>query len=280
MPDGTALSESLASCRFARIMGTSDWHESFRVAITRLPSASLARCELSFLDRQPIDVDRARAQHATYREALAGAGVEVVVLPALDALPDAVFVEDTTIVLDDIAIVSPMGAPSRRPETAHMTETLRRYRAVCALSAPATLDGGDVLRVGRTLFVGQTARTNRAALDQLTALIEPRGYRVVAVSLSQCLHLKTAGTALGHDRVLINPDWIAPATFDGLDVIAVDPAEPWGANAVAVRDRVVVPANSPRTARRLRDAGMHVVPVDVGELQKAEAGVTCMSVLL
>jgi dimethylargininase len=250
------------------------------VAITRLPSASLGQCELSFLERQPIDVDRAREQHATYRAALADAGVEVVVLPALDALPDAVFVEDTTIVLDDIAIVAPMGAASRRPETAHMTATLRQYRTVCALTAPATLDGGDVLRLGHTLYVGQTARTNRAALDQLTALIGPRGYRVVGVSLSQCLHLKTACTALGRDRVLINPDWVAPQTFDGVEVITVDPAEPWSANAVAVRDRVVVPASTPLTARRLRGAGMRVVPVDVGEMQKAEGGVTCLSVLL
>jgi dimethylargininase len=249
-------------------------------AITRSPSASLQECELTFLERTPIDFDRACAQHAAYRDALAVAGAQVVLLPALDHLSDAVFVEDTAIVLESMAILSPMGAASRRPESAAMGEVLARYRPVHRLTAPATLDGGDVMRVGRTLYVGQTARTNAAAIEQLRALIGPAGYRVVGVSVTGCLHLKSAVTALGDDRVLVNPDWVAPETFTGVTVLTVDPDEPFGANALPVGGVTIVPASAPRTGQRLARAGLVPVAVDVSEFEKAEAAVTCLSILV
>ncbi|HWZ59504.1 MAG TPA: arginine deiminase-related protein [Gemmatimonadaceae bacterium] len=249
-------------------------------AITRLPSATLPQCELSFLDREPIDVALATEQHAAYRAALADAGATVVTLPALDALPDAVFVEDTALIFDECAVLAPMGAPSRRPESAPMAETLRAYRPVHILTAPATLDGGDVLRMGRTIYVGQTPRTNRAALDQLTALIGPLGYTVVGVPVTRCLHFKTACAAAAPDRVLINPAWVAPEVFRGYDVLTIDPAEPWAANVLAIGPSVLIPASAPRTCGRLRAAGLDPVPVDVSELQKAEAGVTCLSLII
>jgi len=237
-------------------------------------------CELTFLAREPIDIERARAQHAAYRAALAAAGAEVVLLPALDGLPDSVFVEDTAIVLDSVAIMSTMGAESRRPETAAMAPVLRRYRTVQMLTAPATLDGGDVMHVGNTLYVGQTARTNRAAVEQLSALLSRAGYRVIGVPLTKCLHLKSACTALGPHQVLINPEWVPASLFDAFSVLCVDPDEPFGANAVSVGSATIMPASAPRTRERLVQAGLQPVAVDISEFEKAEAAATCLSIIL
>jgi dimethylargininase len=249
-------------------------------AITRAPSATMQSCELTFLSRETIDIDRARGQHAAYRAALTAAGAEVVVLPALDDLPDSAFVEDTAIVLDSVAIVSTMGAESRRRESAAMAPVLRRYRTVQALVAPATLDGGDVMRVGSTLYVGQTARTNHAAVEQLSKMLGRGGYRVIGVPLTKCLHLKSACTALGPHQVLVNPEWVSPDIFEGLHVITVDADEPFGANAVIVGDVLIVPASAPRTRDRLAGAGFQPVAVDISEFEKAEAAATCLSLIL
>jgi len=240
----------------------------------------MERCELTFLQRETIDIERARAQHAAYRAVLVTAGADVIVLPALDDLPDSVFVEDTAIVLDSVAIMSMMGAESRRRETAAMAPVLRRYRTVQALGEPATLDGGDVMRVGTTLYVGQTARTNRAAVEQLSKILGPAGYRVIGVPLTECLHLKSACTAIGPHAVLINPDWVPTALFDGLRVVTMDPDEPFGANAVIVGPALVVPASAPRTRERLVGAGFTPIAVDISEFEKAEAAATCLSIIL
>jgi dimethylargininase len=249
------------------------------IAITRVPSLRLPECELSFLERQPIDVARARLQHQAYQDALRGAGAKVVELPALDALPDATFVEDTVIVLDELAIMSPMGALTRRPESAAMADTLAAYRPVHHLTPPATLDGGDVLRLGRTLYVGETPRTNAAAVDQLGRLLATLGYRVVSVPITRCLHLKSGVTRLDDKTVLVNPEWVDPIILGGAQAVSVDEAEPWGANAVRVADTVIFPASEPRTRGRVQKQGFRTAAVDVSELQKAEAGVTCLSVV-
>ena len=248
-------------------------------AITRVPSLSLPRCELSFLERQPIDVALARRQHRAYQDALRAAGADVVDLPALDQLPDATFVEDTAIVLDEMAILAPMGASTRRPETDAIAVILSAYRPLHRLSSPATLDGGDVLRLGRTLWIGLTPRTNATAVDQVGRLLAPHGYRVVPVPVTRCLHLKSGVTRLDDRTALVNPDWVDPTVLGDVDVVSVDEAEPWGANAVRVADTVIFPASEPRTRCKVKDRGFQTVAVDVSELQKAEAGVTCLSVV-
>jgi dimethylargininase len=240
----------------------------------------MERCELTFLERETIDIERARAQHAAYRAALVAAGADVVLLPALDDLPDSVFVEDTAIVLDSVAIMSMMGAESRRRETAAMAPVLRRYRTVQTLFEPATLDGGDVMHVGNTLYIGQTARTNRAAVEQLSKILGPAGYRVIGVPLTKCLHLKSACTEIGPHAVLINPDWVPVEMFDGLRVISTDPDEPFGANAVPVGSALIVPHSAPRTRERLVCAGFQPIAVDISEFEKAEAAATCLSIIL
>lgn len=249
-------------------------------ALIRDVSASLARCELTHLEREPIDVARARLQHEAYERTLIGLGCRIVRLPAADELPDAVFVEDTALALDEAAVLTRPGAPSRRPECDSVAAALEPFLPVVRMRGPGTLDGGDVLRVDRTLYVGLSTRTDRAGIAELESLLAPYGYAVRAVPLIGCLHLKTAVTQVAPRALLINRNWVDPATFDRYDLIDVDPAEPMAANALLVGDRLVYPAAFPRTADRLRSHGVAVVTVDLSEVAKAEGGVTCCSILL
>ncbi len=252
-----------------------------RIAITRAVSRALAACELTHLARVPIDVALARTQHARYEALLAELGCEVRGLPEAPDLPDSVFVEDTAVVLDEVAIVTRPGAASRRAETEAVAAALAPLRPLARLTAPATLDGGDVLRVGRTLYVGRSARTDDAGRAQLAAIAGAHGYRVVPVALDGCLHLKSAVTAVGPGTLLVQPRWLPdPAFDDALERIAVDPAEPFAANALVVGDTVIVAAAHPRTRARLERAGRAVRTVDLSELAKAEGALTCCSVLV
>ena len=251
-----------------------------RLAITRGVSPALARCELTHLERAPIDVARAAAQHAAYVRALAGLGCRVVELAAEPDLPDCVFVEDTAVVVDELAVITRPGAASRRPEPAAVARELARHRPLAEVVAPGTLDGGDVLRLGRSVLVGRSGRSNDAGIAQLEALLAPHSYTVEGVPVSDCLHLKSAVTQVAPDAVLLNPAWVGPATFAGWRVIAVDPDEPHAANALLLGDAVIYPTAFPRTAARLAAASVRIVAVDVSELAKAEGAVTCCSVVL
>jgi dimethylargininase len=249
------------------------------IAVTRPVSGSLPRCEISFIQREPIDVALARRQHTAYEAALAQAGARVVRLPAADDQPDATFVEDTALVLDEVAVIPVMGAPSRRGETAEVERCLASYRPVIRLTLPATLDGGDVMRAERTIFVGLTARTNRAAVDQLRALTQPHGYEVTPVVPTGCLHLKSACTYLGRGVVLVNPGWIDCSCLRGLEVLPVAEGEPFGANAVAVGGKLVYASGFPATRARLERRGFEVRTVETSELRKAESAMTCLSLV-
>jgi dimethylargininase len=251
------------------------------LAITRAVSPSIARCELTHLAREPIDVARASEQHAAYEECLRRAGCAVQQLPADPGLPDSVFVEDTAIVLDELAILTRPGAESRRAEVAAVAEALARHRPLLTLPAPATLDGGDVLRVGRTLYVGATARTNAAGIARLTAAVAPFGYRVVTVPVTGCLHLKSAVTLAGENLLLVQPAWVSPDAFDSaLAQVHVDPGEAAAANVLRVGDAVIQAAGFPFTRTRLEDHGVSVTVVEVSELAKAEGAVTCCSLIV
>lgn len=249
------------------------------IAITRDVSEEIARCELTYLDRAPIDVALAIAQHDGYCRALEGLGVEVVRLPALPGHPDACFVEDAAVVFDELAIMTHMGAPSRRGESATLEAALREHRPIRRVAAPATIDGGDVLVVGRDVFVGRTLRTNEGGVRGLREALAPFGYDVVGVDVTGCLHLKSAATAIDDRAVLVNADWIDPATFDGREVVRVPKDEPLAANVLRVGDRLVVHDGFPRTLAMLERRGCRLVPVDVSEFIKTEAAVTCKSLL-
>jgi len=249
-------------------------------AITREVSPSINRCELSFHAREPIDFDKAVAQHRAYEDCLLESGIRVVALPAEPDLPDSVFVEDAAVVLDEVAVIPIMGAESRRPETRTIAEALQRFRPLKFLTDSATLDGGDVLRAGRNIFVGLTKRTNRTAIDQLKEIAEPHGYEIHAVEVRKILHLKSACSYLGKNAILINRSFVNPEVFAGFELIDVPSDEPAAANVLAIDDKIIAPAAFPNTAARLRDRGFDVAEVNVSELQKAEAGVTCCSLLV
>jgi dimethylargininase len=251
-----------------------------RRAITRDVSSAIARCELTHVAREPIDVGRARRQHDAYEERLRDAGYSVTRLAAGGEIPDSVFVEDIAVVFDELAIVTRPGAASRRAETAGVADALRRLRPLHAIDPPGTIDGGDVLTVGRRVFIGQSGRTTAAAIAQVRAILAPHGYAVVGVAVHGCLHLKSAATAIADDTLLINRDWVPSEPFRPFRLVDVDPAEPAGANALRLHDRVIYPAAFPRTRARLEDQGIRVVDVDVSEIAKAEGAVTCCSLIV
>ena len=249
------------------------------IAITRPVSASLAQCELTHQARVPIDVGRARQQHAAYEGTLRSLGATVIQAPEAPELPDAVFIEDTALVLDEIAVIARPGAASRRAETGPVASLLSTYRPLRQLESPATLDGGDVLRIARTVYVGLSSRTNRLGAVQLGEILEPMGYAVVTVPVAGCLHLKSAVTQLADGLLLLNPQWVAPAAFTDCEFLPVADQEPGAANALRVAGALIYPAHFPDTADRLVRHGLDVVPVECGELAKAEGGVTCCSLL-
>ena len=248
-------------------------------AITRGASPRMAECELSFQDRQPIDAARAQEQHAAYETALAELGASIVHLPALQDQPDCVFVEDPLIVLDEIAIVARMGAGNRRGESESLAAVVARYRGLRRIEAPGTLDGGDVMRVDKTLYVGLSHRTNAAGIQQLAKLVAPYGYWVTPVEIHGCLHLKSACCFLGEGTLLANRTLIDTDAFCGLHFLDVSADEPHAANVLRIGNTVLVPSSYSRTHALLELNGFAVRAMDISEFIKAEAGVTCMSVL-
>lgn len=248
-------------------------------AITRKVSPRINHCELSFHVRQPIDLARAIEQHDAYESCLRELGVEIVSLPAQPTLPDSGFVEDTAIVSDEFAVITRPGSLSRQPETATIAEALADYRPMKFIAEPATLDGGDVMRIGKTFFVGRSVRTNAAAVAQLRDLVHAHGYEVEPVDVTGCLHLKTGCSYIGNNTILVNRLFIDTGAFSGFELLDVPDDEPTAANAVLIRDRVIIAASFPKTRVLLEQRGFRVSTVDVSELQKAEAGVTCCSLI-
>ncbi len=250
------------------------------IAITREVSRSIGHCELTYLDRTPIDVARARAQHEQYCAALRGLDLEVIALSEEPDLPDSVFVEDTAIVLNEAAVLTNPGAASRKPEVDSIARTLGRFRQLLRITPPATLDGGDVLRVGKSIYIGLTLRSNAAAVEQLQGLLAPFGYTVAGVPVMNCLHLKTGVTQVAEKTLLINPNMVDKKYFPGYDFVEVDPSEPNAANALLVGGTILFPAAFPKTRARLEQLGRPIVTVEADELAKAEGGVTCCSLIL
>ena len=250
------------------------------IAFTRSVPPSIVNCELTHLRREPIDFARATEQHALYEMELIALGCTIQRLPDSPELPDSVFVEDTAVVLPEIAIIARPGAASRRLEVASVAEALRPHRPVKFIEAPATLDGGDVLVVGYTIYVGDSARTNAEGIRQLADIASAYNYAVRPVKVSRCLHLKSAVTRVAEDIILLNSAWVDVSSFKDMRQIEVHPSEPFAANALWIGGNVIYPANYAETRRRLEGNGINVHSVEADELQKAEGGVTCCSILI
>lgn len=248
-------------------------------ALTRQVGENFAACELTFLDRQPIDVAKAMEQHLAYEACLAELGVDITSLPADPSFPDGVFVEDAALVLDEVAIIARPGAGSRRGETDRIGEALAPFRELRYIHEPATLEGGDVVHVGKTLFVGVSTRTNREGIAQLAELLKHFEYQVVPVDVKGCLHLKSGACWAGGDVILANRNWVDASQFRDFNIVDVPDEEPSAADVLPLGGVVLVPANFVRTCDVLGASGIKVRTIDVSELQKAEAGVTCMSLI-
>jgi dimethylargininase len=248
-------------------------------AITRKVSSSLANCELSFIERKPIELEKARAQHHAYETLLEKLGAKVISLPEECDLPDSMFVEDPAIVLDEVAIICPLGTGTRRKEAPSLAIALEPFRKLAYVKLPGMLEGGDVLRVGKKIFAGLTERSNPEGVRQLAVIAEHHGYDLTAVPVTGCLHLKSAVTYLGRNTLLGNRTWFQWNRFASFDWVDVDPAEPHAGNALAIGESIVFPASYPKTRARIEARGFHVESLDISELQKAESGLTCSSLL-
>jgi dimethylargininase len=250
------------------------------IAITREISPRFEECEITHIERTPIDLDVARAQHHAYVNALRELGCDVLELPAEPDLPDSVFVEDIAFILPEVAVITRPGADSRKPETESIVRALSPLTKLVRVREPATIDGGDVLVLGKRIFIGLSTRSNQEAIDQLNQLLGEYGYVVTGVPLHDCLHLKSAVTRVDDRTLLINKNWVDQSCFENFEFIEVDPAEPHAANCLPVGEFIIFPTAFPKTRAILEARGYEVVPVDVSELAKAEGAVTCCSLIL
>ena len=250
------------------------------LAITRDVSPRFNECEITHMDRSPIDVKVAQAQHDAYVRALKELGCSVLELPAEADLPDSVFVEDTAVILPEVALITRPGADSRKPETESIAHVLRPYRELVFVESPATVDGGDVLVLGKNIYVGMSTRSNQWAVDQMNQLLGKYGYKPQGVELHDCLHLKTAVTRVDDKTLLINRRWTDVENFAGYQLIDVDESEPFAANCLPIGDEIIIPVDFPKTGAKLEAHGYKLKPVSADELAKAEGAVTCCSLIL
>ena len=248
-------------------------------AITRDVNAAMDSCELTFTSRDTIDTALAVQQHENYQSALSSLGCEIVTIPTEEGLADSVFIEDTALVLDEIAVLCRPGAASRRPEVAGVAGALKPYRTLASIRSPGTVDGGDLLCVGKVIYAGLSTRSNQSGIDQLRGIVANYGYSVESVDVSRCLHLTSAVTEVSPGSLLINSDWVSRSAFEDFELIEVDKAEAHAANALRVGRSVIYPSSFPRTIDKLVTHGIDVIPVDLSELQKAEGAVTCCSLI-
>ena len=249
------------------------------IAVTHVPSPHLQQGERTYVGQTTVDYALALRQHAAYCDALRTCGADVITLDVNRALPDCVFVEDTAIVLDEFAVMMSMGAESRRDEPAGIEPTLRRFRTIERVELPATIDGGDVARLGRTLYVGESPRTNAAGIVALHDVVKRYGYTVIGVPVLGCLHLKSACSALPDGRLLVNRDWIDASSLPSASLLDIPVSEPWAGDVLVIGATIIASDAFRRTAELLEASGFDVVPVAVSEFAKVEGGVTCLSLV-
>jgi dimethylargininase len=250
------------------------------IAITRDIGPRFNECEITHIERTPIDLETARAQHHEYVNILKQLGCNLIELRAEAALPDSVFVEDTAFILPEAAVITRPGADSRKPEIESIIQALSPYIQLIHVREPATVDGGDVLVLGKNIYIGRSTRSNEKAIDQLNEMLGEFGYTVIGVEMHDCLHLKSAVTRVDDKTLLINKNWVDTHHFEKYDLIEVDPSEPYAANCLPVGESIMFPTAFPKTGAKLEERGCKVVTVDVSELAKAEGAVTCCSLII
>ena len=249
------------------------------IAMTREINAAMDSCELTFLLRDKIDMDLAKQQHQQYQSVLSSLGCEIVIVSTESNLADSVFIEDTAVVLDEIAVLCRPATALRGQEVAGVKDVLQQYRTLASIQSPGTLEGGDLLRVGNIIYAGLSTRSNQSGIEQLRYIVADYGFSVESVETKKCLHLKSAVSEVAPGVLLINSDWISRSVFKNYELIDVDKEEAHAANALLVDQKVIYPSSFPRTLEKLVNAGLDVTQVNVSELQKAEGAVTCCSLI-
>ncbi|HXH74159.1 MAG TPA: arginine deiminase family protein [Bacteriovoracaceae bacterium] len=250
------------------------------IVLVRKPSPLLVQCELTHIKRETIDFPKLLDQHTRYVEALTQLGCQVKYLPDLNQSPDGVFAEDTAFVLDEVAVITRPGAVSRQSEVTSVDQALQAFRKeIHRITAPGTVDGGDILKVEKNIYIGLSTRTNEEGIKQMRNYLSPHGYQVKAVSVPLCLHLKTGVSYLGKNHLLINPEWVEAGMFPEFTKIKIDPGESFGANVLVIDDKVFITASAPETSKKLKQAGFTLIKLDISELARAEAGLTCLSLV-
>lgn len=248
-------------------------------AITRGVSPNIGACELTYRSRENINYDQAAAQLKRYCELLHRWGVDLVTIPASDSYPDCCFVQDTAIVLDEICVVASMGAVARRGEVSEVERQLSQFRRIRHIVSPAILDGGDVVQVGKRLFVGLSTRTNARGIAAFSRIVEPFGYTVVPVTVSGGLHLTTGCGVVNDETVLLNPRWIDARAFKNLRQLHVPEEEPWAANTIRVDDAVCLEDGAPRTIDLVQPYADIIETLNISEFRKAEGSLSCLSLI-
>ena len=234
---------------------------------------------MTHLERQPIDIAKAVKQHHEYEKILSDLGYNIIKATAAPHLPDSVFVEDCAIVLKELAILTHPGAESRRAEVEGLAEVLKPYRELHYINPPSIIDGGDVLVIGKQIWVGLSNRSNQSAINQMQKITTPHHYTIRGVNVTGCLHLKSAVTQVAKKTVLLNPEWIDANIFKDFQIIETHPDEPHAANALYLKEAVLFPKAYPLTAKKLIDAGIKIILLDNSEVIKAEGALTCCSVI-
>lgn len=247
--------------------------------ITHVVSPNIGDCALTFIDREPLDWRLSIQQHGAYSDLLRKCGVIVEELTGNEVSPDCCFVEDTAIVVDELAVITSMGTHLRRRETPLIKQALSRYRETIEIKLPALIDGGDVLRMGRNVFVGQSSRTNEEGADALRQALEPFGYKVTTVLVKNCLHLKTACSALDDQTLIVNKKWVETDHFKNFKQVATPDSEPWSANVLRIGETLCLASGFPRTLDLVSQEFGNIEILDISEFQKAEAGLTCLSLI-
>lgn len=248
-------------------------------AITRGVSSKMESCELTYRSRENIDLNKAVVQLEEYGELLRSWDVDLVMMPASNSYPDCCFVQDTAVVLDEICVIASMGALSRQGEVSEIERLVSPWRRIRRIIPPATLDGGDVVQIGRLLFVGLSTRTNARGIAALDRLVEPFGYTVVPVRVHGGLHLTTGCGVINDETVLLNPHWLDAHAFRGLRQLHVPESEPWAANTIRVDNAVCLEDGAPRTLELVQPFAKRIATLDISEFRKAEGSLSCLSLI-
>jgi dimethylargininase len=249
----------------------------FTRAIARKPGPNFAQGLTTAINEEPPRYEILVNQHEGYIAALQSIGLEVILLDALSDHPDAYFVEDTAVIAANVAVITNPGADTRKGEEKTIAPVLAKYRKTENIQAPGTVDGGDVLQVGKHFFVGVSERTNPEGADQLGRILEGHGYTWTTVAVGAGLHFKSSVNFVGKNTLLVTEDFAGREQLKGYDTIVVDRSESYAANTLLINDHLLIPRGYPGTRKKLEALGFKIIELDTSEVRKMDGGLTCLS---